>query len=423
MSATSNDTPAAPPGQTRLEPEIADYGATLAPGERSPARYAASAIASRGRLVAEPACPTRSPLQRDRDRIIHASAFRRLTYKTQMFVYHEGDHYRTRLTHSLEVAQIARTIARQLRLDEDLAEAIALAHDLGHPPFGHAGERALHRAMTAHGGFDHNVQSFRIVTRLERKYNDFDGLNLTWETLEGLVKHNGPPAAGGHRSDAVLTHALAGFDQVMPLELDRHASAEAQVAAISDEIAWKTHDIDDGLSAGLIDFSDLEEVALVAPLIPDRAAVASSDRRRQIYSITRRLITMIIADAVTASRRELASLAPTSPRDIRDAGRAVVVFSPSMADDLQRLRTFLFARLYHHSRVMRVMDRAEQIVVDLAARYRADPSALPAPWQSGLAGLSERRAMRHIADFVAGMTDRFALAEHRRLFDATPELR
>jgi len=401
-----------------------DYGEALAPGERRPACYAASATASRGRLIDEPACPTRSPLQRDRDRVIHASAFRRLTYKTQMFVYHEGDHYRTRLTHSLEVAQIARTIARQLCLDEDLAEAIALSHDLGHPPFGHAGERALDRAMATHGGFDHNVQSFRIVTRLERKYHAFDGLNLTWETLEGLVKHNGPPAAGAHHSDPVLMHALARFQTAMPLELASHASAEAQVAAISDEIAWKTHDIDDGLRAGLIDFGDLAEVALIGPLLAADSGIGRArDRRRDIYAVTRQLITLIIADAVAASRAELRRLAPASPSDIRAAGATVIVFSPGMEAHLAKLRTFLFARLYHHPRVMRVMAGAEQIVTDLMARYRADPANLPDAWRQELAGLDERRQMRHIADFVAGMTDRFAIAEHRRLFDATPELR
>ncbi|MEZ5843751.1 MAG: deoxyguanosinetriphosphate triphosphohydrolase [Hyphomicrobiaceae bacterium] len=398
-----------------------DYGAGLLPGERRPAAYAASAVPSRGRLIDEPACPTRNPLQRDRDRIIHASAFRRLTYKTQMFIYHEGDHYRTRLTHSLEVAQIARTIARQLRLDEDLAEAIALSHDLGHPPFGHAGERALDRAVAACGGFDHNVQSFRIVTRLERKYHDFDGLNLTWETLEGLVKHNGPPALGDHRSDPVLMHALARFDLRMPLGLDSYASAEAQVAAISDEIAWKTHDIDDGLRAGLIDLDDLAEVPLVAPILTRERT--QGDLRRVIYAITRALITIIIADAVAASRVRLGEVAPRCPDDIRNAGRPVVLFSETMAGELAHLRTFLFDHLYHHPRVLRVMSGAERIVADLVTLYLNEPGSLPETWRRDLADLDERHAMRHIADFVAGMTDRFAIAEHRRLFDATPELR
>jgi dGTPase len=405
------------------EADDRDFGAGLEPGARSPAAYASCASLSRGRLFPEPACPTRSPVQRDRDRIIHSTAFRRLTYKTQMFVFHEGDHYRTRITHTLEVAQIARTIARQLRLDEDLAEALALAHDLGHPPFGHAGERALAAAVAEHGSFDHNVQSFRILTRLERKYVGFDGLNLTWETLEGVAKHGGPPARAGKSHDPALLHALRHWPERFALDLGQFAAGEAQVAAIADDIGWMTHDIDDGLRAGLIDIHDLAEVALLAPIVERVLARPELDASRRVFSISRQLITDIIADAVIESRRRLAELAPRTADDIRAADREVAGFSEPMFGRLKELRTFLFARLYRHSRVMRVMGDAESVVRDLVTRYSRDSAALPAAWQAGVEGLPPRRHARHIADFVAGMTDRFAIAEHRRLFDATPELR
>jgi dGTPase len=399
------------------------YGADLQPGERALAPYAASRVPSRGRRFAEPPCPTRSPLQRDRDRILHSTAFRRLTYKTQMFVFHEGDHYRTRLTHSLEVAQIARTIARQLRLDEDLAEALSLAHDLGHPPFGHAGERALDEVLQDCGGFDHNIQSFRLVTKLERKYPAFDGLNLTWETLEGLVKHNGPPALGERSADKRLEHALRDFEGHMRLFLDQWASAEAQVAAISDDIAWMTHDIDDGLRAGLIGFDDLKEVPLIAAIIGELDRTPALDGSRRIYGVTRQLITVMIRDAVDASRMQLARLRPQHPDDIRRAQKAVVVFSDTMRSEIGRLHSFLFARLYRSPRVARVMDRAGRLVRDLVARYRREPEAMPEAWRAAASSADERQQARLVADFVAGMTDRFAMAEHRRLFDATPELR
>jgi dGTPase len=402
-----------------------DYGALLRPGERAPAPYSASGAASRGRLHSEPECPTRSPLQRDRDRILHSTAFRRLTYKTQVFVFHEGDHYRTRLTHSLEVAQIARTIARQLRLDEDLAEALALAHDLGHPPFGHAGERALDAVARDIGGFDHNVQSFRVVTRLERKYPNFDGLNLAWETLEGLAKHNGPPKLGNGPGDAALLHALRHWPVPMDLMLDRSASGEAQAATLADEVAWMTHDIEDGLRAGLIALADLAKVPLIAPILEDltRFPAVDDDDVRRVYGITRRLITVLIRDTVTASRVRLRQLAPSHPDDIRRVPRPTVAFSDSMTVDLAALRAFLFARLYRHARVIRVMTEAEQVVRDLAERYSRVPEALPEAWRAVANELQSRARSRLIIDFVAGMTDRFALAEHRRLFYATPELR
>ena len=410
------------------------YGAELAAGDRSLAPYAASRMPSRGRLHAEPPCPTRNPVQRDRDRVLHSSAFRRLMHKTQVFLVHEGDYYRTRLTHSLEVAQIARTIARQLRLDEDLAEALALAHDLGHPPFGHAGERALDAIMAAHGGFDHNVQSFRIVTRLERKYAAFDGLNLCWETLEGLIKHNGPlvvatplaasvAAAGDAAPNRPLLHAIRRFEARMSLHPDRFASGEAQVAAIADDIAWMTHDIDDGLRAGLLAVGDLDAVPLVRDALAGVPPAAGEETSRRVYEVVRRLITELVGDAVLETRARLTALAPLVADDIRGAGHAVVGFSPAMGGQLGILRRFLFKHLYRHPQVDRVMADAQGVVRDLMGRYMSDNAALPQAWAREAATLDDRHRARLIADFVAGMTDRFAIGEHRRLFDATPELR
>lgn len=395
-----------------------DYGAGLAPGERAPAGYAASAVPSRGRRHAEPECTTRSPFQRDRDRVLHSTAFRRLTHKTQVFVYHEGDHYRTRLTHSLEVAQIARTIARQLRLDEDLAEALALAHDLGHSPFGHAGERALDRAMADCGGFDHNAQSLRVVVALERKYLGFDGLNLTWESLEGLAKHNGPVPAS-----SAVAKVAARLQDWIGLDLERWPSAEAQVAALSDDIAYVTHDIDDGLRAGLITLEDVSRMALAGSAATAAGATTGPMGGRVIYAITRALITDMIREVVSESRRRLAALRPSSPEDIRSARGPAIAFPEAMSRDLAALKAFLLERVYRSRRVMRVMVQAEGIVARLFEHYAEHPEDLPEAWRQAAAALAERRRARLIADFVAGMTDRYALEEHRRLFDATPELR
>ncbi len=365
----------------------------------------------------------RTPFQRDRDRIVHATAFRRLTYKTQVFLFHEGDHYRTRLTHTLEVAQIARAIARQLGLDDDLAEALALAHDLGHPPFGHAGERALDAAMRDDGGFDHNAQSFHVVTRLERKYAAFDGLNLTLETLEGLVKHNGPIAGTAAPAQPILLEAIRARGLEASLALDRHASAEAQAAAVADDIAYSNHDIDDGLRAGLLTLDDLDGVPLAGPFAAAAKARPMPDRARMIYEINRNMITALIGDVVAEARRRLAAGSIGSHDAVRDAGAPVVTFSAGMQRDLAALKSFLFARVYRHARVMRVMEGAETIVGDLYRRYIATPSCLPAPWADHAAAAAPHLRARMIGDFVAGMTDRFAIAEHRRLFDATPDLR
>lgn len=408
---------------SRPKSDSLDYGAGLRPGERRLSGYAASAVPSRGRLVGEAECPTRSPWQRDRDRVLHSATFRRLMFKTQMFVFHEGDHYRTRMTHTLEVAQIARTVARQLLLDEDLAEVLALAHDLGHPPFGHAGERALDAVLAAAGGFDHNVQSFRIVTALEAHYAAFDGLNLTWETLEGLIKHNGPPTLSARPQDARVVAALAGFQAQMDLELDRYASGEAQVAALADDIAWHTHDIDDGLRAGLIALDDLKDVPLLRGVLERLKDGGRRDHSRDIYELVRALITQLVADVVSASREQLRRLQPVAPDDVRGADCAVIVFSPDMQEKLQELRLFLFDRLYHHPRVMDVMVKAQDMVRDLVDCYAAGRAEMSEEWASAAAGLTGRQRLRLVGDFVAGMTDRYAIEQHRRLFDDTPELR
>ena len=372
--------------------------------------HATDPDASRGRLVPEAACPMRTPFQRDRDRIVHATAFRRLTYKTQVFVFHEGDHYRTRLTHSLEVAQIARSIARMLRLDEDIAEALALAHDLGHPPFGHAGERALDALMQPYGGFDHNAQSVKVVTRLEHKYMSFDGLNLTFETLEGLAKHNGPLGAGPVRD------ALDAVGLTPHLSLDTPASLEAEAAAIADDIAYNNHDIDDGLRAGLLAIEDLADVPLVGRFVTAALAVKGADRARAVYEVNRRMITAMIADVVACTRSGL-----TDGRGARIG--PLVAFTPAMAAELTGLRQHLFAHVYRHPRVMRVMADAEALIRDLFQRYLSEPQALPGARSAIAAGLAEPERAAFVCDFVAGMTDRFAIAEHRRLFDVTPELR
>ena len=406
-------------GANRSHTRVLGYGEGLAPGERVPAGYAASAIASRGRFHSEPECTTRSPFQRDRDRILHSTPFRRLTHKTQVFIYHEGDHYRTRLTHSLEVAQIARTIARQLRLDEDLAEVLALAHDLGHPPFGHAGERALDRAMTDYGGFDHNAQSLRIVMGLERKYMRFDGLNLTWETLEGLAKHNGPVK----QADSAVAKVISRLNEWCDIGGAGWASGEAQVAAFADDIAYVNHDIDDALRAGLLTFADLAHMPLVGPTVTDLVRESDGHDDRLIYEVTRRTITIMIADIVAEARRNLAELSPATADDIRKVGHPVVCFSAPMVASIAALKAVLFERVYRHERVMSVMRAAEGVVLDLFSRCMVDSSAMPENWRLAAQGLDKRHRARLVADYVAGMTDRYALAEHRRLFDVTPELR
>jgi dGTPase len=381
----------------------------------APAPCASDPAGARGRRHAEPESATRSPFQRDRDRIVHSGAFRRLQYKTQVFVYHEGDYYRTRLTHSLEVAQITRSICRRLALNEDLAEAVALAHDLGHTPFGHAGEEELSRLLKAHGAgsFDHNVQTFRILTQLEQRYAEFDGLNLTWESLEGVVKHNGPVAEPGPE----LTAFCRDFD----LELDTHAGPEAQVAALADDIAYNNHDIDDGLRAGLFGIDDLQHLELVGPVFAevDRLYPGLDDARR-IHEAVRRMIDAMVADLLGETGRRLAALEPAGPDAVRRADRPVVAFSERMREKERALRQFLFERMYRHYKVNRMTVKVRRVVRELFGAYLAQPDCLPPDWRErALAADGEAGRTRTVADYLAGMTDRYALQEHRKLFDVT----
>ncbi|MBY0335155.1 MAG: deoxyguanosinetriphosphate triphosphohydrolase [Acetobacteraceae bacterium] len=375
---------------------------------RSLAPYAVRT--TRGRLHPEPEDPTRSPWQRDRDRIIHSRAFRRLQYKTQVFVYHEGDHFRTRLTHSIEVAQIARSLARALALDEDLAEALALAHDLGHPPFGHAGEDALNAAMRPHGGFDHNAQSLKHVTLLERRYAGFDGLNLSWETLEGLAKHNGPV-----RRPAPY---IAEYDSRHPLDLGTHASAEAQAAAIADDIAYNNHDLEDGLRAGLF---TIEEVGRL-PLPSEALARLKADHpeaagRRLPPEMVRRVISLMVNDVVEEARRRLSRLQPASADEIRAARQPVVCFSDAMRAANQEVREFLHERMYRHFRVNRAMQKSKRALQVLFQLLHGGPQMLPDEWRAQAGEAGTRQCALTVCDYIAGMTDRFALEEHRRLTD------
>jgi dGTPase len=393
------------------------------------APYASDPAESRGRLHPEASSPTRSAYRRDCDRIIHSTAFRRLAYKTQVFVFHEGDHFRTRLTHTLEVTQIARSLARALGLDEDLAEALALAHDLGHPPFGHAGERALDRCLADVEGFDHNAQTLRVVTALERRYAEFDGLNLTWETLEGVVKHNGPliDRAGepiGRYRRRGLPHAIRVHAESQDLELWSWPSAEAQVAALADDIAYDAHDIDDGLRAGLFTSDDLAAVELIGDLLREiRALYAPLEPARESHELMRRLITRLIEDVIAETGRRTQALAPRAAADLRLAGAPAVGFSAAMAAAEHAIKGFLGVRMYRHARIGRIMGEAENVVCDLFARYVAAPEDIPAEWAQNVSADERAGRLRRVADFIAGMTDRYALIEHARLFAATPELR
>jgi dGTPase len=382
-----------------------------------PAPYACRPEHSRGRLVAEPDSPVRSCFQRDRDRIVHCGAFRRLKYKTQVFVYHEGDYYRTRLSHSIEVAQIARSIARALALNEDLAEALALAHDLGHTPFGHAGEKTLAEAMAPFGGFDHNEQTFRVLTLLERRYAAFDGLNLTWESLEGTVKHNGP-LTGPRADDRPVPETIARFCETFDLELDRYPSAEAQVAGLADDIAYNSHDIDDGLRAGLFAIGDLEALPLVGPVVAELfAAYPGIEHGRLVHETVRRVIDRMVTDLLAETGRRLAECAPADADQLRALGMPVVAFSEAMREKDRALKAFLFERMYRHYRVNRMSSKVCRVVRDLFEHYLADPDCLPDEWRDQAAGAEATARARLVADYIAGMTDRYALEEHHKLFD------
>lgn len=374
------------------------------------ANFACNPAQSRGRLYPEEESAFRSAFQRDRDRIIHASSFRRLKHKTQVFVEHEGDYYRTRLTHSIEVAQVARTIAGVLNLNSELTEAVALAHDLGHTPFGHTGEDALNALMAPYGGYDHNAQAIRIVTRLERHYAEFDGLNLTWETLEGIAKHNGPVTGD-------LPYALAEYDAVHDLELNTHASAEAQVAALSDDIAYTNHDLHDGLRAGLFDEDAIFHLPIIGPAY--RAVDAKwpdLDPARRRHEALRRVFGAMVEDVIKTSNTILNTEKPGSQHDIRNFGKPVIRFSPDMWSKLREIRAFLFANMYRAPSVMEKRAEVTKVVEDLFPFYMAHPDQLPQRWSDDIAKVSDPiEIARRVADYISGMTDRYALQKHSQL--------
>ncbi len=377
-----------------------------------------AATVSRGRLHPEEESAHRSPFQRDRDRIIHSGAFRRLKHKTQVFVEHEGDYYRTRLTHSIEVAQVARTIARTLGLNEDLAEAVALAHDLGHTPFGHTGEDALAACMAPYGGFDHNAQALKIVTALEQKYAAFDGLNLTWETLEGIAKHNGPVLPAPDADRAALPFAIAEYDARHPLELHTHAGAEAQVAALADDIAYNNHDLDDGLRAGLFTTQDARALPLVGRAwAAVEAAHPGLDPHRAQAEALRRVFGAMVEDVLTETESRLRAAAPGSMAAVRALGAPVAAFSTAMRAEVDAIRAFLMRNMYRHWRVMRMRAKAARVVEELFAIFTAEPRLLPPEWAIAARGGDDTDRARTVADYIAGMTDRFALQEHKVLTD------
>ena len=390
---------------------------TLAP-------YACQPEDSRGRLYPETMSTFRSPFQRDRDRIIHSSAFRRLKHKTQVFVEHEGDYYRTRLTHTIEVAQVARTIAGHLGLNTDLAEAVALAHDLGHPPFGHTGEDALAELMAPYGGFDHNAQAIRIVTKLERHYADFDGLNLTWETLEGIAKHNGPvigPHASGSHSvgdPALLPYALAEFNAAYDLELHTQASAEAQVAAVADDVAYNHHDLHDGLRAGLFTEADLMELPVTAPAFEEVDRLYPDlDPMRRRHEALRRVFGAMVEDVIAVAQTRLQAAQPQSAAEIRAMPGTIIRFSKPLYQNLKAIKSFLFTRMYRAPSVVVERQRVTAMINDLFPLFLNDPALLPEEWHPDVARAKDQTDLaRIVLDYVAGMTDRFAIQEHQRLF-------
>ncbi len=392
-------------------------------GREGLAPYATHSSQTRGRLFDEPVSPTRTAFQRDRDRIIHSTAFRRLKHKTQVFVYHVGDHFRTRLTHSIEVAQIARSIARALRADEDLAEALALSHDFGHTPFGHAGEEVLDEVMGKYGGFDHNAQSLRIVTSLERQYAQFDGLNLSWETLEGLVKHNGPVTSHGGK----VPEAIVEFNQLFDLELDTFSGVEAQCAAIADDIAYNAHDLDDGLRAGLFTLDELKDLPIASDsLVEIKGRYPDLDQHRTAHEIVRRQITAMVEDVIHEAKKQLADTNPQSAGEVRHCGRSLVTFSETMATKEKDIKAFLFNRMYRSSAMMDTRKGVEIIIRNLFNAYMNNidelPDRRPDVGGENQSSKNDHQKARMIADFIAGMTDRYAVQEHERMFDETPEL-
>lgn len=401
---------------------------TLKPHNPDLASYACNPLESRGRLYREEESNTRTAFQRDRDRIIHSTAFRRLEYKTQVFVNHEGDHYRTRLTHSLEVSQLARSICRSLGLHEDLAETLALAHDLGHTPFGHSGEDALAESMDPFGGFDHNAHTLRIVTSLEQRYAEFDGLNLTWETLEGIAKHNGPLVRRTNASiigkllnraqNPNLPRAITEYNARHDLQLETYPGGEAQVAALADDIAYNNHDIDDGLRAGLFTVEQLDEVEAVGKIFRDvRARYPGIDEQRLIHEAIRRLINRMVTDLIMQTMQNISAERIEKVDDIRKLGKPLVAFSAAMQDVNVTLKEFLMQNMYRHYKVNRMASKAKRVVRELFAFFLNEPQCLPTNWRKIAGAPKSATTAFVVADFIAGMTDRFALDEHRRLFD------
>ena len=379
------------------------------------ASFASHEKDTRGRLHSEAESATRGCFQRDRDRIIHAAAFRRLAYKTQVFVNHEGDFFRTRLTHSLEVAQIARSICRYLGLNEDLGEALALAHDLGHPPFGHAGEEALSELMQPFGGFDHNAQSLRVITKLEARYARWNGLNLTWETLEGVVKHNGPIVTGNEK---VLPRAILEYAEIQDLQLETFSGPEAQVAAMADDLAYNNHDIDDGLRAGLFSIDDLSDLPLVGSIFSDVLKEFSDiDLSRTIHEAVRRLIGVMANDLINETQRRLDESGAELVDDIRSLGRPVSGFSAEMRDYDSKIKKFLFENMYRHYKLNRMTSKGRRVIKDLFGLLISEPECLPTEWRFLAGKPGDQQTAQVVADYIGGMTDRFALDEHRRLFD------
>ncbi len=385
---------------------------TLAPADR--VSWSEDPRKSLGRLHPEAESATRTPFARDRDRIIHSTAFRRLKEKTQVFVAHEGDYYRTRLTHSLEVAQIARSVAKALGLDDDLAETVALAHDLGHPPFGHAGEDVLAECMKPYGGFDHNVQTFRVVTELEHRYPTFNGLNLAWETLEGVIKHNGPVL---DRLKEPAWAAVAAYDAGQDLRLSTWASAEAQVAALADDIAYNNHDVDDGLQSGILALEELETVPLIGPAVSSvRADYSGLDQRMLRLEAVRRMIGVMVNDVIAETRRTAVAARIASPEDVRTMGRKLVSFSPAVLEDVGRLSGFLYAKMYRNYRVNRSRSAARRILQEMFELFMAQPDVLPGEWSEEAGAMESGLRARIVCDYIAGMTDRYAIALHKKLF-------
>lgn len=380
--------------------------------------YAVDPRRTRGRLVTEEESAHRSPHQRDRDRILHSAAFRKLKHKTQVFVAHEGDYYRTRLTHSLEVAQIARSAARTLRLNEDLAEAVALAHDLGHTPFGHAGETALDELMAEYGGFDHNAQALRVVTGLERRYALFDGLNLTWETLEGLVKHNGPLLGARDAPMGALPFAIRDYAARHDLELHSRASLEAQIAALADDIAYNNHDFDDGLRAGFFTLEEIADLPMIGPALREVDALYPAiETARRSHEALRRLFSAMVEDMLSETARRVAEAGPTTPEAVRAHDAALAGFSESVEAAFADIRRFLFARMYRHWRVNRMMAKAKRVIEEMFPLFHGQPNLLPDEWGAAAMAATETGRARIVADYIAGMTDNYALDEYRRLTD------